>query len=64
MKVKVTQSCLTLLEPMDYTVHGIIYIYKHEVLSILKSMYLHNNEKSHVKQYSLNSILTNCISLG
>ena len=23
MKVKVTQSCLTLCDPMDYTVHGI-----------------------------------------
>ena len=27
MKVKVTQSCLTLWEPMDYTVHGIIHAY-------------------------------------
>ena len=24
MKVKVTQSCLTLCDPMDYTVHGIL----------------------------------------
>ena len=24
MKVKVTQSCLTLSDPMDYTVHGIL----------------------------------------
>ena len=24
MKVKVTQSCLTLCHPMDYTVHGIL----------------------------------------
>ena len=24
MKVKVTQSCLTLCNPMDYTVHGIL----------------------------------------
>ena len=24
MKVKVTQSCLTLCDPMDYTVHGIV----------------------------------------
>ena len=24
MKVKVTQSCLTLFDPMDYTVHGIL----------------------------------------
>ena len=24
MKVKVTQSCLTLRDPMDYTVHGIL----------------------------------------
>ena len=24
MKVKVTQSCLTLCEPMDYTVYGIL----------------------------------------
>ena len=24
VKVKVTQSCLTLCEPMDYTVHGIL----------------------------------------
>ena len=23
MEVKVTQSCLTLCDPMDYTVHGI-----------------------------------------
>ena len=23
-KVKVTQSCLTLCDPMDYTVHGIL----------------------------------------
>ena len=23
VKVKVTQSCLTLCDPMDYTVHGI-----------------------------------------
>ena len=25
MKVKVTQSCRTLCDPMDYTVHGILY---------------------------------------
>ena len=25
VKVKVTQSCLTLCEPMDYTVHGILH---------------------------------------
>ena len=24
MKVKVAQSCLTLFDPMDYTVHGIL----------------------------------------
>ena len=24
LKVKVTQSCLTLCDPMDYTVHGIL----------------------------------------
>ena len=24
VKVKVSQSCLTLCEPMDYTVHGIL----------------------------------------
>ena len=24
MKVKVAQSCLTLCDPMDYTVHGIL----------------------------------------
>ena len=24
VKVKVTQSCLTLCDPMDYTVHGIL----------------------------------------
>ena len=24
MKVKVTQSCLTLCDPMDFTVHGIL----------------------------------------
>ena len=24
MKVKVTQSCLTLCDPMDYIVHGIL----------------------------------------
>ena len=24
MKVKITQSCLTLWEPMDYIVHGIL----------------------------------------
>ena len=24
MKVKVTQSCLTLCDPVDYTVHGIL----------------------------------------
>ena len=24
--VKVTQSCLTLCEPMDYTVHGILQV--------------------------------------
>ena len=24
VKVKATQSCLTLFEPMDYTVHGIL----------------------------------------
>ena len=24
MKIKVTQSCLTLCDPMDYTVHGIL----------------------------------------
>jgi len=24
MKVKVTQSCLTLYDPMNYTVHGIL----------------------------------------
>ena len=24
VKVKVTQSCLTLWDPMDYTVHGIL----------------------------------------
>ena len=24
IKVKVTQSCLTLCDPMDYTVHGIL----------------------------------------
>ena len=24
LKVKVTQSCLTLCNPMDYTVHGIL----------------------------------------
>ena len=24
MKVKVTQSCLTLCDPMEYTVHGIL----------------------------------------
>ena len=24
MKVKVTQSCLTICDPMDYTVHGIL----------------------------------------
>jgi len=26
MKVKVTQSCLTLCDPMDYTVHGILQV--------------------------------------
>ena len=25
-KVKVTQSCLTLCDPMDYTVHGILQV--------------------------------------
>ena len=25
LKVKVTQSCRTLCDPMDYTVHGILY---------------------------------------
>ena len=25
MKVKVTQSCLTLCDPMDYTIHGILH---------------------------------------
>ena len=25
VKVKVTQSCLTLWDPMDYTVHGILW---------------------------------------
>ena len=24
VKVKVTQSCLTLCDPMDYTIHGIL----------------------------------------
>ena len=24
LKVKITQSCLTLCDPMDYTVHGIL----------------------------------------
>jgi len=26
VKVKVTQSCLTLCNPMDYTVHGIFLV--------------------------------------
>ena len=26
LKVKVTQSCLTLCDPVDYTVHGILYV--------------------------------------
>ena len=26
MKVKVAQSCLTLCDPMDYTVHGILQV--------------------------------------
>ena len=29
-EVKVTQSCLTLCEPMDYTVHGILQARIHE----------------------------------
>ena len=26
MKVKIAQSCLTLCDPMDYTVHGILQV--------------------------------------
>ena len=34
MKVKVTQSCPTLCNPMDYTVHGILQARKLESVAI------------------------------
>ena len=38
MKVKVTQSCLTLRDPMDYTVHGILQA-KMGSLSLLQGVF-------------------------
>ena len=36
MKVKVTQSCLTLCDPMDYTLHGILQKTEEGSLSLLQ----------------------------
>ena len=41
MKVKVAQSCMTLCDPMDYTVHGILQARILEVhLSLLQGIFL------------------------
>ena len=44
MKVKVTQSCLTLCDPVDYTVHGIFQARILEWVAILFSRESSNPE--------------------
>ena len=40
MKLKVTQSCLTLCNPIDYTVHGILQARIQDQLSLLQGIFL------------------------
>ena len=43
VKVKVAQLCLTLCDPMDYTVHGILQA---RILEWVASSLLHNSTQS------------------